>query len=78
MIAGSVLRLNHALKNLRDNTELPVYEIVAAASINPANAIGIGDVKGSIRPGKDADLIITDENFEIKKTIIGGEIKYEA
>ncbi len=77
-IAGSVLKLNDAVKNVLANTDLPIYEVVAAASLNPANAIGMGDTKGSIAPGKDADLIITDMNFDIKKTIMQGEIRYEA
>ncbi|MBQ7897127.1 MAG: N-acetylglucosamine-6-phosphate deacetylase [Clostridia bacterium] len=76
-IAGSVLRLNEAVKNFRDNTDMPLYEIVAAASLNPAKAAGL-DSKGSLEEGKDADIIITDMNFDIKKTIIGGEIRYEA
>jgi N-acetylglucosamine-6-phosphate deacetylase len=38
----------------------------------------MADRKGSLEQGKDADIIITDENFEVKKTIIRGEIKYEA
>lgn len=78
VIAGSVLKLNNAVKNLREHTDLPLYEIVAAASLNPANAIGLGNSKGSIEAGKDADLIITDMNFDIKKTIMQGEIRYEA
>ena len=77
-IAGSVLKLNNAVKNVFKNTDLPLYTVVAAASLNPANAIGMGDTKGSIKAGKDADLIITDMNFDIKKTIIKGEIRYEA
>ena len=77
-IAGSVLKLNDAVKNVRVSTNLPLYEIVAAASLNPANAIGMGDTKGSIEVGKDADLILTDMNFDIKKTIMQGEIRYEA
>ena len=77
-IAGSVLRLNDAVKNFRAHTDLPLYEIVNAASLNPANAIGMGETKGSIEAGKDADLIITDMNFDIKKTIMQGEIRYEA
>ena len=76
-IAGSVLRLNDAVKNLCANTDLPLHEIVAAASRNPANAIGIGDKKGSIAPGMDADLVIANESFDILKTVIGGEIRYE-
>ena len=77
-IAGSVLRLNNAVKNVLANTDLPIYTVVAAASINPANAIGMGDTKGSIKAGKDADLIITDASFNVQKTIIGGEVRYEA
>ncbi len=77
-IAGSVLRLNDAVKNMRKSTDLPLWEIVKAASLNPANAIGMGDTKGSIEAGKDADLVITDQNFDVKKTIMQGEIRYEA
>ncbi len=77
-IAGSVLKLNEAVKNFRDNTSLPFWKVVAAASLNPAKAIGVADHKGSIEAGKDADIIITDNDFNIVKTIIGGEVKYEA
>lgn len=77
-IAGSVLKLNQAIKNFKDNTDIPLNEIVNAASLNPANAIGMADKKGSLEVGKDADIIITDKNFEIKKTIIRGEIRYES
>ena len=73
-----MLKLNDAVKNVRANTDLPLYEIVAAASLNPANAIGMGDTKGSIEVGKDADLIVTDMDFNVKKTIMQGEIRYEA
>ena len=66
------------VKNVWANTDLPLFEIVAAASLNPANAIGMGDVKGSLEAGKDADIIITDEQFNVKKTIMQGEIRYEA
>ena len=76
-IAGSVLKLNEAVKNFFDNTNVPLNEVVNAASLNPAKAIGL-DSKGSLEEGKDADIIITDMNFGIKKTIIGGEIRYEA
>lgn len=77
-IAGSVLKLNNAVKNVYKNTEMPLWQIVAAASLNPAKAIGVDDRKGSIEVGKDADIIITDRDFNIIKTIIGGVVKYEA
>lgn len=77
-IAGSVLKLNNAVKNVLANTDMPLWTVVAAASLNPAKAIGVDDRKGSLDAGKDADIIITDRGFNIMKTIIGGNIKYEA
>ncbi|MBP3653212.1 MAG: N-acetylglucosamine-6-phosphate deacetylase, partial [Clostridia bacterium] len=47
-IAGSVLRLNHAVRNLLKYTSLPVWEAVNAASLNPAKRIGADGVKGSL------------------------------
>jgi len=77
-IAGSVLKLNNAVKNVYNNTDMPLWTVVAAASLNPAKAIGVDDRKGSLDEGKDADIIITDSDFNIVKTIIGGKIRYEA
>ncbi len=77
-IAGSVLKLNNAVKNVWSNTNMPLWAVVKAASLNPARVIGEDDRKGSLEAGKDADIIITDDDFNIIKTIIGGKIKYEA
>ena len=77
-VAGSVLHLNHGVWNVYKNSNIPLYECVNCASLNPATTIGVADRKGSLETGKDADIIITDSNFEVKKTIIRGEIKYEA
>ena len=77
-VAGSVRRLNHGVWNVYKNSTIPLYECVNCASLNPATALGLEKQKGSLEVGKDADIVITDENFEICKTIIGGKIKYEA
>ena len=58
------------------HTDLPIWEIVAAASLNPATAIGEDERKGSLEVGKDADIIIADENFTIQKTFVGGNCEY--
>ncbi len=75
-IAGSVLKLNCAIKNMRDSTNIPLYEIVAAASLNAAMVIGEDKRKGSLEKGKDADIIIADNDFNILKTIIKGKQVY--
>ncbi|MDD4163626.1 MAG: N-acetylglucosamine-6-phosphate deacetylase [Eubacteriales bacterium] len=77
-IAGSVLTLNKGVYNVIVNSDLTVPQAVACASLNPATAIGVADRKGSIEIGKDADIIIADEKFDIIKTIIGGSVRYEA
>ena len=77
-IAGSVLKLNKGVWNVFTNTSIPLYECVNCATLNPANAIGVADKKGSIELGKDADIVILDNEFNVKKTIIGGVVRYEA
>ena len=77
-IAGSVLKLNHAVKNVLDHTALPVHEVFNMASLNPAKAIGCASRIGSLEQGKDADIIITDENINIIRTIKKGRTIYEA
>ena len=76
-IAGSVLRLNLAVKNVYENTDLGIAKSFAAASLNPATAIHENGAKGSLEVGKDADIIIVNNNFDIVKTIIGGIVRYE-
>ena len=77
-IAGSVLKLNKGIWNVYTNSDIPLNECVNCASLNPATTLGIQDKKGSIKVGKDADIVILDNEFNVKKTIIGGNIKYEA
>ena len=77
-IAGSVLHLNKGVMNVYRNSNIPLHECVNCASLNPATVIGFADRKGSIEVGKDADIVLLDGEFNVKKTIIGGRVKYEA
>ena len=71
-LAGSTLNLKQAVYNMVKFLEVPIHEAVKMASLNPAKAINRGRELGSIRVGKRADLIIFDENLDIKHTISGG------
>ena len=73
-IAGSVLKLNNAVKNLLDHTELSIPEAVACASLNPAKAVGEDKNIGSLAVGKLADIIICDNDFNVEATYINGEL----
>lgn len=76
-IAGSVLKLNEAVRNLYENSDLELYEAVACASLNPAVALGEDKEIGSIEVGKRADFMIADEKLNVAMTILGGEIRYK-
>ena len=75
-LAGSVLTLNKAVKNILDNSEYQLYEIIKMASYNGAKFCKVDDKKGQIKENFDADLVIFDENIDVKITIVGGKIVY--
>ena len=77
-IAGSVLKLNHAVRNVLANTTLPVNEVFKMASLNPATSIHCADRIGSLECGKDADIIIVDNDINVLRTIKKGRTIYEA
>lgn len=76
-LAGSVLTLERAVANAVSLMEASLPEAVQMASLTPARAIGLGAVRGSIEPGKDADLVLFDRDFRVRRTIIAGETVYE-
>ncbi|MHC1785589.1 MAG: N-acetylglucosamine-6-phosphate deacetylase [Christensenellales bacterium] len=76
-IAGSVLHLNDAVRNLKEHTHLSLRDAVHAASLNAAACIGMGESKGSLKVGKDADIILMDENCQVAATYVGGTLKYK-
>ena len=77
-VAGSVLPLCKGVWNVYTNSSIPLWECVNCASLNPATTIGLEKTKGSLEIGKDADIIITDNEFNVNTTIIGGATKYQA
>ena len=74
-LAGSVLKMNEALKNMTMHTTMTRVEAVNAVTKIPAQKLGIQ--KGELRNGYDADIVIFDENFSIVTTIVAGKVKYE-
>jgi N-acetylglucosamine-6-phosphate deacetylase len=74
-LAGSVLKLNDALKNMTTATSMTRIEAVNAVTKLPAQKLGLK--KGELKVGYDADIVIFDEYFSIITTIIAGKIKYQ-
>lgn len=77
-LAGSILTLDKAIYNVHKNTELPLHEIVKMASFNGAKLCKVDNRKGLIKEGYDADLVLFDENINIKTTIVNGNVVYTA
>ncbi len=64
-LAGSTLNLRSAVYNMVRYLNVPIHEAVRMASLTPAKAVGIDKYKGSIEIGKDADLILFDDDINI-------------
>lgn len=78
VIAGSVTTLRLAARLLSKNTSLTLPEVIRTVSLTPARRIGVDNSKGSLVPGKDADIVLFDQDFEIKATFVAGKNVYRS
>ena len=76
-IAGSILTMDKAVRNVMEFAGVSLREAVMMASLNPARVLGIASRKGLIAPGADADLVILDRDLHIETTIARGVIVYQ-
>jgi N-acetylglucosamine-6-phosphate deacetylase len=70
--AGSTTLLSQMVPILRDAVGIPLAEAVRMVSLTPARVIGVDERKGSLAAGKDADIVVFDEDFRAWRTMIGG------
>lgn len=77
-LAGSVLKMNVAVKNLVEKVGVSFIDAVDFASANPAKNLGLYDERGSIEVGKRADFAVMDKDYNILYTVIGGKVVYKA
>jgi len=75
-LAGSILTMDAALRNLIKATHRPLDELWPCSSLNAARAIGLDRRKGQIQTGFDADLILLDSNLHVKMTMVEGQIRF--
>ena len=73
-IAGSVTNLMNCMRKAVKEMGIPLESAVKCATANPAKAIGIFDKYGSLIPGKQADVVLLDEDLEIKYNVKSGKV----
>jgi N-acetylglucosamine-6-phosphate deacetylase len=76
-LAGSTLTMDRALANILKATGRPLGEMVNCASLNPARAIHMEDHKGQLRRDWDADLMLVDQNLQVKFTMVEGKVVFK-
>lgn len=74
--AGSVASGDRLLRTELNAVGIPMWEVVGMATVNPARLLGIGDRKGRIAIGYDADLAVFTKDVYTRMTVVNGEITY--
>jgi len=77
-LAGSALTMDRAVHNVREFTRAPLKECIQMATLTPARSIGVNHCKGSLEPGKDADVVILDRDLKVVTTMVMGEVVHRA
>lgn len=72
-LASSAIVLSDALRILGDETRVPLTDLWKMASLTPARILHLDRPKGSIEPGKDADLLVLNPDRTVADVFIGGE-----
>ena len=76
--AGSVATADRLVRTMIQMADVSLLDAVRMITVTPARIMGVENRKGSLVAGKDADIVIFDENIKIDKTIIGGRTVYDA
>lgn len=75
--AGSVCTTDRLVRTMITIGGCSIHQAVKMATANPARVMGILDKKGTLENGKDADIVIFDDNINVAATIVRGRKVYE-
>jgi len=74
--AGSVATADRLVRTMVQLAQVPLVEAVRMMTTTPARIMKVDDRKGAIAAGKDADLVIFDDDINVRLTMVGGKIVY--
>lgn len=77
-LSGSSLSMLRAVQNCFMSCSIPLAEAIRMASAYPATVIGLGETKGRIEVGYDADFVVFDDNWNVHKTFIMGSCVFDS
>ena len=75
--AGSVATADRLVRNMIQLADVPLCDAVRMMTSTPAAIMGVADRKGVLTPGKDADIVLFDEQINVQLTMVGGKIIYK-
>ena len=75
-LAGSTLTMDRAVRNFIIATGATLEAVWPATSRTAARQLGLADRKGSLEPGKDADLVLLDDELTVQLTVVAGDVVY--
>lgn len=75
-LAGSVLKMNDGIKKMKTIGNNLLLDIMKMSSVNAAKQLGVYDRKGSLEIGKDADIVLVNDHFEVDFTFCMGRLVY--
>ncbi|MCH5220635.1 MAG: N-acetylglucosamine-6-phosphate deacetylase [Muribaculaceae bacterium] len=77
-IAGSIATMDRLIKTAVQKAGIPLEDVARMASETPARIMGVYDKKGSLAPGKDADIMMFDKNLDLTGVVqMGRQVDIE-
>ena len=73
-LAGSVATMDRLIRTMVQKAEIPLADAIRMASETPAHIMGVSDRKGSLQKGKDADILVLDDNLNVRAVWAMGQL----
>jgi N-acetylglucosamine-6-phosphate deacetylase len=75
-LAGAIAPMDQLVRNFLNDTGCSIVEALEAATLHPAQVLGITERKGTLAVGADADLVLLDDQLQLQATFIAGQQTY--
>ena len=76
--AGSITTMDRCLRNAVRRMDVPLKDALQMGSATPASILGVADRKGSLAPGKDADVVVLNPDLQVTHTLAAGQLVYSS